>query len=153
MHEVVPVAVAQLGRVELEGGEEVLGVTRRQAALGERCAQAHGDLVVVVAADQARFEPIEHRQLVGRGERRMIGDIVGGADEIIERQDHLAVARMNQKRGDRKILVPVSLAGPPIAGVAHARIRHRGSETLNHTFADTLAWARPFHMPPRPRAC
>jgi hypothetical protein len=49
----------------------------------------------------------------------MIGDVVGGADEIVEGQDRLAVARRNEKGGDREILIPVALAGPQIAGVVH----------------------------------
>jgi hypothetical protein len=42
----------------------------------------------------------------------VIGNIVGGAYEVIERQNHVAMARVNKKRRDRKILIPVALAGP-----------------------------------------
>jgi hypothetical protein len=40
----------------------------------------------------------------------MIGDIIGGADEIVEGQDRLAVARRNKKGRDREIFVPMVLA-------------------------------------------
>src|SRR5262245_29757040 len=49
----------------------------------------------------------------------MIGDVVGGADEIVEGKDQRAVPRMDDPRGDRKILVTVRLARPEVAGAAH----------------------------------
>ena len=39
----------------------------------------------------------------------MVGNIVGGANEIIECENRRAITRMNKKRGDREILVPVTL--------------------------------------------
>ena len=39
----------------------------------------------------------------------MIGDVVGGANKIVERDDCLAVVRMNEQRRDRKIFIPAAL--------------------------------------------
>ena len=44
--QIVPVAIAQLGDVELERGDQILGVLRRQPALGEHGAQPHRDRIV-----------------------------------------------------------------------------------------------------------
>ncbi len=120
-------------------------MTRRQLAFDKRVAQLHRNGIAVALAGDAGFETIEQCELLLRFERRMIGDVVGGAHEIIERQDCAAMTRMDKPRGNREILVPVSLAGPQFGGAVQADIVHRNSETL--------AWARPFHMPPRPRAC
>jgi hypothetical protein len=56
--QVVPVAVAQLGYVHAERGEQVLGVTRRQRPRRQLLAQPHRDRIIVVLAEQARLEPI-----------------------------------------------------------------------------------------------
>jgi hypothetical protein len=40
----------------------------------------------------------------------VIGNVVGGADEIVEGQDRLAMARVNEKGRDREIFIPVPLA-------------------------------------------
>ena len=124
-------------------------MSRRQIALGKRFAQAHRNGILAAVTQKAGVEAIEQIEFRLRREARMIGDIVGGAHEIVERHDHLAVARMNEPGGDREILVPVALARPPDFGVACAHIVHRKSEAL----LVTSAWERPFHMPPRPRAC
>ena len=42
----------------------------------------------------------------------MIGNVVGGADEIIERQDRAAIARVNKERRHREIFIPMPLARP-----------------------------------------
>ena len=50
-----------------------------------------------------------------------------------------AMARVDEDGRDGKILVRVALAGTQRGGgLAHARV---------------IAWARPFHIPPRPRQC
>jgi hypothetical protein len=41
----------------------------------------------------------------------MIGNIVCGAHKIVERQNRAAMAWVNKKGRDRKILIPVALAG------------------------------------------
>ena len=143
--QIVPVFVAQLGDVELERGDEILRVFGRQIALGKRRAEPHRDRIFGIAAEEARFEAIEQRELFRRRERGVIGDVVGGADEIIERQDHAAMARMYEKGRHREILVPMPLAGAQFVSAVWCRVVHLVSETL--------ACARPFHMPPRPRAC
>src|SRR5215469_5402684 len=99
----------------------------------------HRGQILAVGAGEAAVKAREQIELLARPQLGMIGDVVGGANEIVERQDHFAMTRMNEPGGDREILIPVSLAGPQFIGVLH-----RNSETL--------AWARPFHMPPRPRA-
>ena len=136
--QIVPVAVAQLGHVHAERGQQVLGMARRKTALGKLVAQRNSRRFVVVAAKQRRFEAIEKFEFLGRLQSRMIGDVVGGAHEIVERQDRSAMARTDDARGDRKVLIPVPLARSQLGSS-----RHPGP--------DTLACARPFQLPPRPR--
>jgi hypothetical protein len=74
----------------------------------------------------------------------MIGDIVGGSDEIVERQDQRAVTRMNDPGRDRKILVAVCLAGSQFARSGHQELATlvwaRGSShPLSSAHADTAA--------------
>ena len=138
--QVVPVAVAQLGRVHAERGKQVLGVARRKAVRRQRVAQPCGDRLALRLAGEAVLQPIDERELLGRRQRRMIGDVVGDADEFVERQDGRAMARMNEPRGDREILVVMALAGTQIGSRRHRNL-------------DVLACTRPFHSPPRPRAC
>jgi hypothetical protein len=52
-------------------------------------------------------------------ERRMIGDVVGGADELIKGKNGGAMLRFDQKRCDREILVPVTFAGSQICRTSH----------------------------------
>ncbi len=115
--QVVPIAVAELGDVEPERGEQILGVARRQLALVELRPQRDADRIVVAAAEQGRLQPVEQRELLRRRQRGMVGDVVGGAHEIVEREDRRAVARMDEPRGHRKILVPMALARSRFGGV------------------------------------
>ena len=108
--EIVPVLVAELGDVLAERAQEVLGVLRRQIALGERVAQRHAGGVVTVVTQQTSLQAIEMRELVGGLHLRVVGDIVGDADELVERQDRPAVRRRNHPRGHGEILVPRALA-------------------------------------------
>ena len=64
------------------------------------------------AQDRGRFELIEHIELLALAERGVVGDIVGDPHELIEREDGAAMARVDQPRRDREVLVPVPLAGP-----------------------------------------
>ena len=63
----------------------------------------------------------------------MIGDVVGGAHEAIEREDRTAPLLAQKPRGDGKILVPMALAGKGLAHRRHARPVSRIG-----------AWIRPF---------
>jgi hypothetical protein len=40
----------------------------------------------------------------------VVGDVVGDAHELIERQDDAAMARIDQPRGDGKVLVAMAFA-------------------------------------------
>ena len=115
-----------------------------KAALGERRLQRLGFRIGGPAAGQRRVEPVEHRELLVRRELRMVGDVVGGAHEAIEGEDRPAMLRLDQPRGDGKILVAVALAG---AGFG------RGDHQPAVPPAEAAAWKRPFHAPPRPRQC
>ena len=143
--QIVPIAIAQFCDVELERGEQILRMLRREIMRGELGAQPHRDRVAVVLAGQPGIEAIEQLEFFGRRQRRVVGDVVRRAHEIVERQDRPAMAPSNEPGRHREILIPVALARSQCA-----RIIHRSSETLD---SETLAWARPFHMPPRPRAC
>ena len=101
-------------------------------------AQGDANRIVVALAEQSCFKPIEERELLRRRERGMIGDIVGGAHEFVEREDRCAMARLNEPRGHGEVLVPVALARSRFAGSDHHR-------------SNTLACMRPFQLPPRPR--
>ena len=90
--------------------EQVLRVARRQAAFGERRAQPHGFRVVVALPEQVRFQPVELLELLALAQRRVVGDIVGDAHELVERQDDAAMARIDQPRRDGKILVAMAFA-------------------------------------------
>jgi hypothetical protein len=81
-----------------------------------------GLVLLVVPAEKPRFQLVEHRQL-GRGiEQRVVGNVVGGPDEIIERKNQRPVARMDNPRRDRKILVTIGLAGSQFARRGHPEL-------------------------------
>ena len=92
---------------------------RRKAA---RSATPSASLVVL--AEQRALQPVEQRELLVRRKRRVVGDVVGGAHEIVEGQNDAAMARMDQPRRDGKILVamrPCRNARPRGAGHGVAR--------------------------------
>ena len=95
--EIVPIAITQFGHVEPERGEQILRMARRKASRSKCVAQLDRDRIFVVAADKASLETIEQAKLLVRRKCSVIGDIVSGADKIIECQDHLAMARMNEE--------------------------------------------------------
>ena len=138
--QLVPVGIAQLGRVLAEGLHQVLRVLRRQPAPTQHVAQLDAFRLVVVLAEEARLERIETRELFVGGKPRVVGDVVGGAHEIVEGKDRRPVPAADQPRGDREILVAVALAGSQFGACRHCRL---GAST----------WTRPFHWPPRRRAC
>src|SRR3981081_1963427 len=90
--------------------------TRRQCA-----PQIDGFWLGVALAQQFGFEQIEKPKLVALTEGRMVGDIVGRSDKIVERKDQRPMARMNNPRRDRKVLVAVSFAGSQFARAGHQR--------------------------------
>src|SRR3954451_10376740 len=49
----------------------------------------------------------------------MIGNVIGGAHEIVKGEDQRAVPRMDDEGPHRKVLVPVCLAGSQIARGGH----------------------------------
>ena len=84
MDDVVPVLVAQLGDVHPERDQHVERMARRHRALGKSAAQADRLRLGVALAQQFRLEEVEIAQLLVRAKRRVIGDVVGRPDEIIE---------------------------------------------------------------------
>ena len=66
----------------------------------------------------------------------MIGHVIGRAGKSVKGENDRTVPRLYQNRRNRKVFVPVSLAGRELGGFAHAV---------------PAACARPFHIPPRPR--
>ena len=112
-------------------------MARRHVPLVQHRAQRVGLDDFVVLAEQARFQAVEQRELLVRLERGVVGHVVGDAHEFIERENGAAVARRDQPRRDREILVAVALAGAQCGWrAAHGPV----------------AWMRPFHCPPLPRA-
>ncbi len=111
-------------------------MTRRQAAFGQRRAQPHGLRIAVALPQQIRFQPVELRELLALAQRRVVGDVVGDAHELVERQDDAAVTRIDQPRGDGKILVAMAFARTQFAGGTHV----------------AFACTRPFQLPPLPAA-
>ena len=129
MDHFVPVFITKLGDIHPERGQNIERVARRHRTLRQRAAQIDGLGLAVAPAQQFGFEQIEIVELLALTERCMIGDIVGGSDEIVERQDQRPVTRMNDPGRDRKILVAVCLAGSQFARGGHQELA-------------TLVWAR-----------
>ena len=141
MDHFVPVLVAKLGHVHPERDQDIERMARRHRTLRQRAPQIDGLGLAVALAQQFGFEQIEIGELVAaRASVGMIGDVVGGPDEIVERQDQRPVARMNDPRRDRKVLVAVSLAGSQFARGGHQELA-------------TFVWARWLRMPGAIRAC
>ena len=113
-------------------------MARRQVPLAQRRAQRTASGNLVVLAEQAGFQPVEQRELLVRLERGMVGHVVGDAHEFVERENGAAMARMDEPRRDREILVAVALAGAQCAMASLVMVPWPGS--------------RPFHCPPLPRA-
>ena len=99
----------------------------------------------VVVAGKTGVKTVQQCKLFLRWQRHVIGDVISRADEVVEGKNCRTITRRDEPRRHREIFIPVSFARPQCA-----RITHGNSETLA---SDTLACARPFHMPPRPRAC
>ena len=103
-----PVAIAQLGGVALERGEQVLGVARADAGRGEARAQRLGfgrpaaSAGGPVSAASKRSSRAIFSAAVRSG---VVGDVVGGADEGVERRDVRPQRRRQQPRAHREVLV------------------------------------------------
>ena len=138
--QVVPAGVAKLGHVKPERLEQVERVARGEARLRERPTQRDADAFIVALPEQRGFEAIEPEKLLFPREIGMVGDVVGGPHEFVKGQNRRAMPRLDQSRRHREILVPVGLSRSEVGGFHH-ETPERGT-----------AWARPFHMPPRPRA-
>ena len=108
MHQVIPIAVAALGGVQPEGGQEVLRMPGGQAAFLEDAAQHGRNAVSVIFSEQPSLKAIEQRQFLVLCERGVVGDVVGRPHELIKGEDWSAMPRADQARGDRKILVAVA---------------------------------------------
>ena len=122
VNDVVPVLVAQLGDVHPERDQHVERVARRHRALGQRLAQVDRLFLRVALAQQFRLEQVEIAQLLVRAERGVVGDVVGGPDEIVIAEDQRPVTRMNDPRRDREILVAVGLSGSQVARAGHQEL-------------------------------
>ena len=119
---VVPVLVAQLGHVHAECNQHVERVARWHRALGKRAAQIDRFLLGIAPAEQFLLEQVEIAQLLLRRQVCVVGDVVGGADEVVEGQNQRAVTRMNDPRRDGKILVAVGLSGSQVARAGHQEL-------------------------------
>jgi len=109
--EIVPVPIAQLGHVALERRNQVARMLRIEAARAACVAQAARDRRIRFGlSDQRAVERVQEIELFLRAERGMIGNIVGGANEIIKGEDRRAMARRDQKGGDGKIFVAMGLS-------------------------------------------
>jgi hypothetical protein len=62
-------------------------VPRGHPALRQRAAQGDGFSLGITVAEQFRLEQVEIAKLLVRRQARVIGDVVGGADEIVIGQD------------------------------------------------------------------
>jgi hypothetical protein len=63
-------------------------------------------------AEKASLKRVKMGKFLVRLERRVVGDVVSGADEFIEGQNGGAMLRFDQYGCDREILVPVTFARP-----------------------------------------
>src|SRR5260370_11375558 len=110
--QLVPSPVAQLGDIHAERREQILGVAWRQVPVFECSTQSLRHRFALDMAEKAGLKRVKMGKFLVRLERRMIGDVVSGADEFIEGQNGGAMLRFDQYGCDREILVPVTFAGP-----------------------------------------
>ncbi len=111
IHELGPVGVAALPGIEPERLQKVEGVTRRQAARRQNPPQRLRLGIGGAAPGQGRLQAVQEDELVVCRQSGVIGDVVGGADEAVEGEDRLAMARAHEARGDGEILVAMRFAG------------------------------------------
>src|ERR1700722_1583029 len=140
IHQLRPISVAALPRVEPKGLQQIQGMPRAQAALGKRKPQRLGFIGRRSAPGERIVEIVEKLELRLGREGRMIGYVIGRPPEAIEGENGSSALLAQQPRGDRKILVPMTLAGKGLTHRRHARPVSRIG-----------AWIRPFQYPPPPR--
>ena len=87
--------------------------------LFETVCERLGFVDLFAVAEQFGFQKVEVTQLFLRRQFGVVGDVVGGPDEIVERKNRRPVLRTDDPRGNRKILVAVRLARPEVAGAVH----------------------------------
>ena len=105
VHQIVPVAVAQLGRVLDEGGQEIAAIRRAVALFQQALVVGHRPVRQGRFVDREGalhgFQP--RHLLLGRNVRR-IGDIVRLSCEDVEGMDMRAKLARDKKGADGKIL-------------------------------------------------
>ena len=132
--QVVPVVVAELRRVLLEGADQVDAVAVRHPGFGEAAAKvvrlAEGRIGRPAAAD-GPGEAVQALDPVVRCEGGVVGDVVDGPRIGVEGRDVRAHARAQQPGPDREVLVRRRLAG---RGLHHSRLVHRepADERIRH---------------------
>src|SRR5207244_8057621 len=75
-------------------------------------------------------------KLLVRGKARMVGNVVGGADEIVVGKNQRPVARMDDPRRHRKVLVAVSLAGSQFGCGGHRELATNRFQGVFHIGED-----------------
>src|SRR5207253_403867 len=88
-------------------------------------AQLHGFGLTVAATEQFGLQEVEIGELFRRTERGMVGDVVRGPHEIVEGKDQIPMARMNDPRRDRKILVTMGFARSQLTRGGHLGLASR----------------------------
>ncbi len=90
VHELCPVGVTVLSRIEPKGFQEIQRMFRAQTGPGKLKPQRFGFVRRRPTSGQRIVEIVEELELRLWRQRRMIGDIVGGTHEAIEGQDGTA---------------------------------------------------------------
>ena len=127
----VPIRVAMLRRVLAKGKEHEARLFRARGKAFTRLRKRERGGLAGAAVRERGLERIEAAQLLLGCQPRGVGDIVGLADEAVEREDRTPQLRREQKGGDREILVPVRFRRPhgrcAFGRYAGRRVRDQGS--------------------------
>ena len=110
-HQVVPIAIAQLDRVEPKRVQHVMAVLRSRPGFKQAFAHRRrsGRIVTRSSVEDGRHAVEPGNLLIG-GQYRIIGNIVGVSREPVERVHMRPQVAPNQKRSDREILAAAPLA-------------------------------------------
>ena len=137
VHELRPIGVAPLGDIATEGFQQVERMPVREAAGLQDGMQRLAFRIGAGLAAQPGLHPRKLLELfLGRG-LGMIRHVVRSPRETVEGQDRRPQLRPNQAGGNGEVFIPMALARSEIGGARHV--------------SPAMAWARPFHIPPRPR--